>query len=177
MGDYNIDLMKHISHNPTSEFLDLMFSNSFIPLINKPTRVTSKTATIIDNIFTNEYKNENKYMTGILTTDISDYYPIFHIIQCQHKPHKDQYQLIRLINDSNLDKYINAIQNYEWALVTQQRSCQTAFTYFSDVLTQIFNESFPVIKVKQRYRNRLPWLTEGLKKAIKTKNKLYKIHK
>ena len=172
MGYYNIDLMKHTSHNPTSEFLDLMFSNSFIPLINKPTRVTSKTATIIDNIFTNEYKNENKYMTGILTTDISDHYPIFHIIQCQHKPHKDQYQLIRLINDSNLDKYINAIQNYEWALVTQQRSCQTAFTYFSDVLTKMFNESFPVIKVKQRYRNKLPWLTEGLKKAIKNKKQI-----
>ena len=76
MGDYNIDLMKHTSHNTISEFLDLMFSNSFIPVINKPTRVTSKTATIIDNIFTNEYKNENKYMTGILTTDISDHYPL-----------------------------------------------------------------------------------------------------
>ena len=148
MGDYNIDLMKHTSHNPTSEFIDLMFSNSFIPLINKPTRVTSKTATLIDNIFINEYKNENKYMTGILATDISDHYPIFHIIQCEHKPHKDQYQLIRLINDSNLDKYINAIQNYEWAFVTQQRSCRTAFSYFSDVLTEIFNESFPVIKVQ-----------------------------
>ena len=59
MGDYNIDLLKHCTHNPTSEFLDLMFSNSFIPLINKPTCVTPKTATIIDNIFTKEYKNEN----------------------------------------------------------------------------------------------------------------------
>ena len=77
-------------------------------------------------------------MTGILITNISDHYPIFHIVPCQHKPHNDQNQLIRLINDSNLDKYINAIQNYEWALVTQQRSCQTAFTYFSDVFTKKF---------------------------------------
>ena len=83
MGDYNIDLLKHSAHNPTSEFLDLMFSNSFIPLIYKPTRVTLKTATIIDNIFTNAYENENKYMTGILTTDISDHYPIFHIAACK----------------------------------------------------------------------------------------------
>ena len=55
MGDYNIDLLKHSTHNPTSEFLYLMFSNSFIPLMNKPTRVTHKTATLIDNIFTNIY--------------------------------------------------------------------------------------------------------------------------
>ena len=98
MGDYNIDLLKHGTHNPTSEFLDPMFSNSFIPLVNKPTRITSNSATLIDNIFTNEYKNENKYMTGILITDISDHYPIFHIVQCQKKTQAETYQLIRLIN-------------------------------------------------------------------------------
>ena len=76
MGDYNIDLLKHSTHNPTLEFLDLMFSNSFIPLINTPTHITHDTAMIIDTIFTNKYENENKYMTGILTTDISDHYPI-----------------------------------------------------------------------------------------------------
>ena len=36
MGDYNINLLKHSTHNPTSEFLDLMFSNSFIPLKTNP---------------------------------------------------------------------------------------------------------------------------------------------
>ena len=176
MGDYNIDLLKHATHNPTSEFLDLMFSNSFIPLVNKPTRITSNSATLIDNIFTNEYKNENKYMTEILITDISDHYPIFHIIQCQKKTQAETYQLIRLINESNLQKYINNIQNHDWTIVNQYRLCQTAFSYFSETLKRIFCDAFPVIRVKQRYRNRLPWLTDGLKKAIKTRNKLFKIY-
>ena len=176
MGDYNIDLLKHCTHNPTSEFLDLMFSNSFIPLINKPTRVTPKTATIIDNIFTKEYKNENKYLTGILTTDISDHYPIFHIASFENKPQEDNFHLIRLINSSNLEKYINAIQNYDWSRVNHYDSCQTAFSHFSEALKDIFHVAFPIIKVKQRYRNRLPWLTDGLKDAIKHKNKLYKIY-
>ena len=74
MGNYNIDLLKHSTHNPTSEFLDLMFSNSFIPLINKLTRITSTAATLTDNIFANKYDNEQKYLTGILTTDISAHY-------------------------------------------------------------------------------------------------------
>ena len=39
---------------------------------------------MIDKEFTNEYENENKYMTGILTMD----YPIFHITLCQNKPKK-----------------------------------------------------------------------------------------
>ena len=175
MGDYNIDLLKHSTHNPTSDFLDLMFFNSFIPLIKKPTRITHQTAAIIDNIFTNKYVNENKYMTGILTTDISDHYPIFHIIPCQNKPKEENHQLIRLINGSNLEKYINAIQNHDWSQVNFYNSCQAAFTYFSETLKAFFQDAFPVIRVKKRYRNRLPWLTEGLKNAIKHKNKLYKI--
>ena len=51
MGDYNIDLMKNNTHKPTTDFIDMMFTNTLIPLINKPTRITSHSATIIDNIF------------------------------------------------------------------------------------------------------------------------------
>ena len=40
LGDYNIDLLRHKSHNDTSNFINLMLTSSYIPLINKPTRVT-----------------------------------------------------------------------------------------------------------------------------------------
>ena len=49
-------MLKQSAQNPTSEFLDLMFSDSFIPLMNKPTRTTLKAETIFDNIFDNKYK-------------------------------------------------------------------------------------------------------------------------
>ena len=93
-GDYNIDLFKHNVHIPTSEFLDTMFSNSFMPLINKPTRETSTAATIIDNIFTNQFRGDKNTFTGILTTDIFYHHPIFHIVQCKDKPHHESHQLI-----------------------------------------------------------------------------------
>ena len=150
MGVYNIDLLKHSTLNPTSEFLDPMFSNSFIPLINKPTRITPKSATLIDNIFANEYDNEHKYMTGIHTTDISDHYPIFHISLNQNKPKEEDYQMIRLINGSNLEKYANDIQNHDWSLVNHHDSCQSAFTYFAETPECIFDDAFPVIRLKTR---------------------------
>ena len=40
MGDFNLDLLKHELHRPTERFLDTMYANSYIPLINRPTRVT-----------------------------------------------------------------------------------------------------------------------------------------
>ena len=98
-----------------------------------------------------------------------------HITLCHNKPKEENYQLIRLINVSNLEKYKNGIQNHDWTQVNNYNSCLAAFTYFSENIETIFQDAFPVIRVKKRYRNRLPWLTEGLKNAIKHKNKLYKI--
>ena len=51
MGDFNIDLMKCDSLNTSQEFIEILMSASFLPLISKPTRVANETATLIDNIF------------------------------------------------------------------------------------------------------------------------------
>ena len=95
-------------------------------------------------------------------------------MQCKDKPHHESHQLIKLINHTNLEKYKISIQNFHWSRVNQYDTCQDAFSNFSDTLKIIFNDSFPVIKVKQRYRNHLLWLTDELNTDIKTKNKLYK---
>ena len=79
MGDFNLDLLKHDKHPPTEKFLDIMHANSFIPIINRPTRVTRDTCTLIDNIYTNNYNITNDNYSGLLTTDISDHFPVFHL--------------------------------------------------------------------------------------------------
>ena len=53
-GDFNFDLIKYESHNPTQEFYDLFSSYSYRPCILQPSRVTYKSKTLIDNIFTND---------------------------------------------------------------------------------------------------------------------------
>ena len=53
LGDFNVDLLHYESNNPTREFLDLMFSASLTPQITVPTRLTVRSKTLIDNIFTN----------------------------------------------------------------------------------------------------------------------------
>ena len=79
LGDYNISLLNYDTHGPTQEFADLMYSHSLFPCITKPTRVTAKSASLIDNIFCNNDVNNDDVFNGILYTDISDHFPIFHI--------------------------------------------------------------------------------------------------
>ena len=59
--------------NQTNEFLDSLASNSFIPLILQPTRITSHSNTLIDNIFSNVI--ESDIISSSLTAIISDNLP------------------------------------------------------------------------------------------------------
>ena len=77
MGDFNIDLLKIEENQHTNDILNHMFSSSFFPLISRPTRITSRSATLIDNIFVNSL--EDNFTSGLLFTDLSDHLPIFQI--------------------------------------------------------------------------------------------------
>ena len=49
-GDFNVDILKSDTHPGTRYFVDTMFNLGLFPLINKPSRVTESTTTLIDNI-------------------------------------------------------------------------------------------------------------------------------
>ena len=74
-GDINYDLHKYESHFATSSFYEMLSSHAYRPLILQPSRVTSKTKTLIDNIFINDI---TCFSTGgNITTSISDHFPQF----------------------------------------------------------------------------------------------------
>ena len=77
LGDFNVNLLNYNEHNPTNEFLDSLASNSFIPLILQPTRITSHSNTLIDSIFSNIIDSD--IISGNLTANISDHLPQFAI--------------------------------------------------------------------------------------------------
>ena len=70
--------MNYNEHNQTNEFLDSLASNSFIPLILQPTRITSHSNTLPDNIFSNVI--DPGIISGNLTATISDHLLQFSII-------------------------------------------------------------------------------------------------
>ena len=53
LGDFNVNLLNYNEHDQTNEFLYSLASNSFMPLTLQPTRITSHSNTLINNIFLN----------------------------------------------------------------------------------------------------------------------------
>ena len=63
-------LINYNDDKNTGNFLDTMFSQSFLPYITTPTRITRNTKTLIDNIYYN--KPLNNIISGNLSSIISD---------------------------------------------------------------------------------------------------------
>ena len=75
MGDFNLDLLQFNHYRLTQEFVDTLFSHAFIPLFPNPTRLTSFSATLIDNIFTNNLSPS--CLDGIVLNDLFHQLPVF----------------------------------------------------------------------------------------------------
>ena len=75
LGDFNINLLNYNVHHPTNDFLDSLASNSIIPYILQPAKLTNHSKTHIDNIFSNILSCE--IISGNLTATISDHLPQF----------------------------------------------------------------------------------------------------
>ena len=52
-GDFNYNLLKLHLHKYTNNFVSTLIDNEFVPFVSKPTRITHKTSTLIDNIAVN----------------------------------------------------------------------------------------------------------------------------
>ena len=173
LGDYNINLLKIDQHGPTQEFVDTMYSQSLFPAIIKPTRITKYTGTLIDNIFCNDVITKDAY-TGILYTDISDHFPIFYIDYTKSITVKDQFISRRTYSNQNTVKFINELDNLNWGDIYSCNDAQTSYTVFQTRFSELYDKCFPRKTIKLNYKNRKPWLTEGLKRSIRVKNRLYR---
>ena len=172
LGDFNLNLLNADTHSPTQEFSDLMYSDSLFPTITKPTRVTSHSATLIDNIFCNNILNEQA-LSGILYTDISDHYPIFYIDHSLKKTSKDVNITKRPYTPQNIAKFKTNLESHNWSAVLLHTETQTAYSQFHKEFSHIYDNCFPVRSVKLGCKNRKTWLTQGMKKSIKIKNNLF----
>ena len=75
MGDFNIDLLKIDIHDDSSSYFDLITSFGLFPTILRPSRITARSKTLIDNIFSNF--TDVYTQAGNLTCSISDHLPQF----------------------------------------------------------------------------------------------------
>lgn len=177
VGDSNINLINYELHKDTNDYLEILLSNELLPLVTLPTRISQRSASLIDHISTN--RNDSSYDVGIIINDLSDHFATFYII---HDNSKEKCKTIlskrfsRVMNASNKLKFKNKLENTDWNIVYENFETDSAYNSFLRQLDYCFEASFPIKKenIPKRSIPLNPWMTKGLLISRRKKELLYR---
>lgn len=173
MGDFNIDLLKVGNVQYANDFLDLLLMNSMVPLIHYPTRVSDSSASLIDNIFTND---SCQIQSGIILTDISDHFPVYCIGNSVISSSNDRQNISkRELDEEHIINFLHSMEEVHFEL--DENNPDNSYNKFIELFIIKYNKSFPVkSKCNKRRINDHPWCTKEIRKLIKKKCKMYKLY-
>ena len=171
LGDFNLDLLKSETCNYSHNFLLSLQSCNFLPTIDKPTRVHRSSATLIDNIFTNE--PDQHILSGNIISDISDHFTQFCIISSPSlkSVHYKYKKKMRSFSNFSEECFLKELSNLNFSL---GEDVDQIFSSFYKKINKIINKHAPLVKPSKRTIKNFSksWITSGLRKSIKIKNKL-----
>ena len=108
IGDLNINCLAYFKNEKVSIFYSSLFECGVIALINKPTQVPKKPATIIHNAITTEIFDES-LKKCIIKSDLSYHLPIFFSISTSKFPQNSRNYI-----ENNLASFKDQVSNINW---------------------------------------------------------------
>ena len=152
-----------------------MNSGGLHPLIALPTRITPTSATLIDNIFTNDFCRP--ISSGLVYTSISDHLPAFAIFGDteSHPEGVSQFTLKREMKIRNKERFRIWLKEWSRTVTVGIDSVAEDAIRFKNEFRDGYNRFFPQRRVRiKKIDLRKPWLDDDtLKEKIKERNRLY----
>lgn len=182
VGDMNINLLPNNKSNEINNYIDSLISSSVKCIINKPTRVTTTSKTLLDHIYTNITLSGPNPHSGILMCDVSDHFGIFVVIpKIMPKTKKKKHFFIRDFKSFDINIFLEDLSQQINSLdISESNNINVLLESFIEKFTKTVNRHAPLRKTSRR-ETRLklnPWLFPGLLKCIKQKNNMFKsLHK
>ena len=172
--DANIDLLKLNTSTLPNDYMNVNFSNGFIQLITRATRVQGRHFSLIDHILTNS-KHDN-YCTGTIVSDISDHFFNFIKLPLVKQKIKIKQVTKRNFSEVNILNFKTSLSNNTWQDTLNTNDVNLAFNHFWEDFSTLYNLHFPIKKFKfnKNYHKVNDYLTNGLLVSRKTKLELCK---
>ena len=173
LGDMNVDILKFNSHHLTGDYLDRLFSCGFLPVIVKPTRVTTSSATLIDHIYINDIATSGQ--SGIIITDIADHFGTFYILTENSLNHSDSKRIFRSFSERNVNLFVTYLENCDFIPINNINCPDEAYKAFMELYRLGFEQCFPLCQSRNNTKHikRELWCSRDLLMSLKKKKKLF----
>lgn len=145
-GDFNVNLLNVNYHEPIENFYNFLISNSFKPVITKPTRITDNSCTLIDHIWINDLTND-PILSKIMICDITDHLPVMYI-KC-NTTRSLGYTTIkyRPLTENNINCFKNKLLEVNDLLtqkVSNNNNIDTCAQDYFNEFSKLYDSSFPI---------------------------------
>lgn len=170
-GDFNLDVLKCNSNNSVNDYINTLYSQGILQVVTKPTRFTSNSATCLDHFLVNP--GLELFETMILTTIISDHFPVFYLGPKTNpkKSKKEQEITFRDFSDQNIQNFSEIYSNLNWQSVIAQNNPNDALDEFLNIFLPTFDNYFAprTVKFNKNIHRIEPWVTNGILISRRTK--------
>ena len=171
MGDFNVNLLDYEGSFP-ADFLSDMLASGLLPSVTIPTRVTEKSATLIDNIFSS-MTFQNSF---VIVSDISDHFPVLSdlLLPNMQGPRSSRSTSPYFVTEKNLEALKTKLQECSWEFIDEKDDLDSSFDKFYSKVKDCFIECCTRRPSNQPRRKNEPfnrWMTEGL--LTSSSRKLY----
>ena len=173
LGDVNINILRSVTCNYAQQFLNCLQSYALLPTIDKPTRVYNDSATLIDNIFINKFGNYS--VSGNIVSDVTDHFSQFCILKTTVEIAQPKKIKLRDYSKFSQRTFLQELSELTWDSTSSAKDPSKSFSIFYNKLNKLLNRHAPFRTLSKRKSKQLakPWVTKGLRKAIKIKNELF----
>ena len=167
MGDFNINSLKYDSHTPTFDFMNILLSNTFLPCITLPNRISNNS--IIDNIFTTS--TNSKITSGNILTHISDHVPQFLLLENKYISQKKQDILKRDYSSFNENSFLNDFTIFDLNYLHNDNDIKHIYNKFLEDITNLVDKHLLLIKCtnKELKLKTKPWINHRIQKMTKVR--------
>jgi endonuclease/exonuclease/phosphatase (EEP) superfamily protein YafD len=162
LGDLNIDVLKYDSSQLAQDYVDLLFSYGLLQVITKPTRLSNTSATLIDHVIT--APKSNFCNTAILTSKLSDHFPIIYILDSPKIRLCEKFVTFRDFSQANILRFKETLHSFSWNTVINSNDVQDAYNCFSNSLISLHDVYFPLktVKFNRNFNPIEKWMSKGL---------------
>ena len=175
MGDFNLCLLKSEVSEFSHNLLLSLQSCYLIPTIDKPSRFRGNSASPIDNIFVNN--PDCVPVSGNIISDVSDHFSQFCIFRSARDRIKPAKRKMRDFTNFDRDSFTQDLNQIDWQsiIANGNNDIDYIFSSFYSKYNKIMNKHVPIKQISRRQLERFskPWITQGIRVSIKTKNKLF----
>ena len=158
-----------------------MLNNSFFPTITLPTRFSTYSCSLLDNIFCKQTKHVRETRSGIIFTQISDHLPCFTNIKFQTKFEKRPPKFVKQkINiNSAMESLLRDLESQDVYVKLDhdlEKDPNDNYNVLSDCINDCKNKHFPtkLVKFNKRRHKNNQWMTYSIINSINKRDQMYK---